>query len=51
VTDRNLRHQVAIKVLRGDAEPGRDHRIHFIAEAQAMSQLEQNAGWSQCGTT
>ncbi len=40
VTDQDLRRQVAMKVLRRDAAIGRDQRLHFIAEAQATSQLE-----------
>ncbi|MFB3066864.1 MAG: serine/threonine-protein kinase, partial [Planctomycetota bacterium] len=40
VTDQDLRRQVAMKVLRRDAAGGRDQRLHFIAEAQATSQLE-----------
>jgi serine/threonine-protein kinase len=40
VTDQDLKRQVAMKVLRRDAKIGRDQRLHFIAEAQATSQLE-----------
>ncbi|MHC5053050.1 MAG: serine/threonine-protein kinase, partial [Planctomycetota bacterium] len=40
VTDQDLRRQVAMKVLRRDVSAGRDQRLHFIAEAQATSQLE-----------
>ncbi|MHC5052645.1 MAG: protein kinase domain-containing protein, partial [Planctomycetota bacterium] len=40
VTDRDLRRQVAMKLIRRDASIGRDQRLHFIAEAQATSQLE-----------
>ncbi|MHC4137902.1 MAG: serine/threonine-protein kinase, partial [Planctomycetota bacterium] len=40
VTDQDLRRQVAMKVLRRDVGAGRDQRLHFIAEAQATSQLE-----------
>jgi len=40
VTDQDLRRQVAMKVLRQDIELGRDRQLHFIAEAQATSQLE-----------
>ncbi|MHC4972486.1 MAG: protein kinase domain-containing protein [Planctomycetota bacterium] len=40
VTDQDLRRQVAMKVLRRDVDAGRDQRLHFIAEAQATSQLE-----------
>ena len=40
VTDLDLRRQVAMKVLRQDIEAGRDRQLHFIAEAQATSQLE-----------
>ncbi len=40
VTDQDLRRQVAMKVLRRDVAGGRDQRLHFIAEAQATSQLE-----------
>ena len=39
VTDLDLRRQVAMKVLRQDIEAGRDRQLHFIAEAQATSQL------------
>jgi eukaryotic-like serine/threonine-protein kinase len=39
VTDQDLRRQVAMKILRRDAT-GREHRLQFIAEAQATSQLE-----------
>ncbi len=40
VSDQDLRRQVAMKVLRGDIGGGREQRLHFIAEAQATSQLE-----------
>jgi len=40
VTDQDLRRQVAMKVLRQDQARGREQRLHFIAEAQATSQLE-----------
>ncbi len=40
VTDRDLKRQVAMKVLRRDVSIGREQRLHFIAEAQATSQLE-----------
>ncbi|MHC4955759.1 MAG: protein kinase domain-containing protein [Planctomycetota bacterium] len=40
VTDQDLRRQVAMKVLRKDIGEGREQRLHFIAEAQATSQLE-----------
>jgi len=40
VTDQDLRRQVAMKVLRRDATQGREQRLHFVAEAQATSQLE-----------
>ncbi|MHC4956591.1 MAG: SUMF1/EgtB/PvdO family nonheme iron enzyme [Planctomycetota bacterium] len=40
VTDQDLRRQVAMKVLRRDVAQGREQRLHFIAEAQATSQLE-----------
>ena len=39
VTDQDLRRQVAMKILRQDAS-NREMRLHFIAEAQATSQLE-----------
>jgi len=40
VTDQDLRRQVAMKLVRKDIAAGRDARLHFIAEAQATSQLE-----------
>ena len=40
VSDKDLRRQVAMKVLRPDLGPGREPRLHFVAEAQATSQLE-----------
>jgi len=40
VTDQDLQRQVAMKVLRRDIGAGREQRLHFIAEAQAASQLE-----------
>ncbi|MHC4550010.1 MAG: SUMF1/EgtB/PvdO family nonheme iron enzyme [Planctomycetota bacterium] len=39
VTDQDLRRQVAMKILRPDMG-GRESRLHFVAEAQATSQLE-----------
>ncbi len=40
VTDRDLKRQVAMKILRGDTHMSREQRLHFVAEAQATSQLE-----------
>jgi len=40
VTDQDLRRQVAMKILRRDIGLGREQRLHFVAEAQATSQLE-----------
>ncbi len=40
VTDRDLKRQVAMKILRRAAAIGREQRLHFVAEAQATSQLE-----------
>ncbi len=40
VTDQDLKRQVAMKILRKDIAPGREQRLHFVAEAQATSQLE-----------
>jgi len=40
VTDQDLKRQVAMKILRSDTGLGRDQRLHFVAEAQATSQLE-----------
>jgi len=40
VMDRDLRRQVAMKILRPDVATGREARLHFLAEAQATSQLE-----------
>ncbi len=40
VTDRDLRRQVAVKVLPEDAAADDEARLHFVAEAQATSQLE-----------
>ncbi len=40
VNDQDLKRQVAMKVLRKDIAPGREQRLHFVAEAQATSQLE-----------
>jgi serine/threonine-protein kinase len=40
VMDKDLRRQVAMKILRHDAATGREARLHFLAEAQATSQLE-----------
>jgi len=42
-TDRDLRRQVAMKLLRKDVGGGRDQLLHFVAEAQATSQLEHPA--------
>ena len=39
-TDNDLRRQVAVKLLRDDAGGGLDQLLHFVAEAQATSQLE-----------
>ncbi len=40
VTDRDLRRQVAMKLLRTDAGDDPEARLQFVAEAQATSQLE-----------
>jgi serine/threonine-protein kinase len=40
VQDRDLRRQVAMKVMRPDLAGSRSHRDRFVAEAQATSQLE-----------
>ncbi len=40
VEDRDLQRQVAMKVLRREAEQNEGLRLHFLAEAQATSQLE-----------
>ncbi|MDF1702630.1 MAG: serine/threonine-protein kinase, partial [Planctomycetota bacterium] len=40
VTDEDLRRQIAMKVMREDAAQEREHRLSFVAEAQATSQLE-----------
>jgi len=40
VTDHDLRRQVAMKVLLEDAADDYEARLHFVAEAQATSQLE-----------
>ena len=40
VQDRDLKRQVAMKVLREDAAKARAHRIQFVAEAQTTSQLD-----------
>ncbi|MHC4934548.1 MAG: serine/threonine-protein kinase [Planctomycetota bacterium] len=40
VTDRDLRRQVAMKIIRPDVAESRDLLMHFVAEAQATSQLE-----------
>ncbi|MFQ5844687.1 MAG: SUMF1/EgtB/PvdO family nonheme iron enzyme, partial [Planctomycetota bacterium] len=40
VTDQDLRRQVAMKVLRTEQGIGREQKLHFVAEAQATSQLE-----------
>ncbi len=50
VTDQDLRRQVAMKVLRRDTAISRDQRLHFIAEAQATSQLE-HPGIPPCTTS
>ena len=39
-TDRDLRRQVAMKVLRAEAGGDSESRLQFVAEAQATSQLE-----------
>ncbi len=40
VADRDLRRQVAMKVLKEEAAKSRAHRLHFVAEAQTTSQLD-----------
>ncbi len=40
VADKDLRRQVAMKVLREEAAKSRAHRLHFVAEAQTTSQLD-----------
>ncbi len=40
VTDRDLRRQVAMKVIRRDLAALQEYRVKFIGEAQATSQLE-----------
>jgi len=40
VTDQDLRRQIAMKLMREELAASRDPRLHFIAEAQATSQLE-----------
>ncbi len=40
VTDHDLRRQVAMKVLREEVAQDEEARLHFVAEAQATSQLE-----------
>ncbi|MCZ6573883.1 MAG: hypothetical protein O7C98_12060, partial [Planctomycetota bacterium] len=40
VTDQDLRRQVAMKVLRTEQGITREQKLHFVAEAQATSQLE-----------
>lgn len=40
VTDEDLKRQIAMKVMREDAAEEREHRLSFVAEAQATSQLE-----------
>ncbi len=40
VVDRDLKRQVAMKVLRGTMADDVAHRLRFVAEAQATSQLE-----------
>ncbi|MHC4938649.1 MAG: SUMF1/EgtB/PvdO family nonheme iron enzyme [Planctomycetota bacterium] len=40
VNDQDLKRQVAMKILRSDTGVGREQRLHFVAEAQATSQLE-----------
>jgi len=40
VTDQDLRRQVAMKVLLPEAAGDAESRLHFVAEAQATSQLE-----------
>jgi serine/threonine-protein kinase len=40
VADRDLRRQIAMKVIRGEKADAPFHRARFVAEAQATSQLE-----------
>jgi serine/threonine-protein kinase len=40
VADRDLRRQIAMKVLRPEITDSAEHRLKFVAEAQATSQLE-----------
>jgi serine/threonine-protein kinase len=40
VADRDLRRQIAMKVIRGELVSSEEHRGKFVAEAQATSQLE-----------
>ncbi|NUN51697.1 MAG: SUMF1/EgtB/PvdO family nonheme iron enzyme [Planctomycetaceae bacterium] len=40
VQDRDLRREVAMKVMKGDLSAVDAHRLKFVAEAQATSQLE-----------
>ncbi len=40
VTDQDLQRQVAMKVLRSEGAQSREAKLHFVAEAQATSQLE-----------
>ncbi len=40
VTDRDLKRQIAMKVLHREAAEDEEARLHFVAEAQATSQLE-----------
>ena len=40
VSDQDLQRQVAMKILRPEHGVGREQQLHFVAEAQATSQLE-----------
>lgn len=40
VTDEDLKRQIAMKVMREDVGQDKGHRLSFVAEAQATSQLE-----------
>jgi len=40
VADKDLKRQVAMKVLKAEAAKARAHRLHFVAEAQTTSQLD-----------
>ena len=40
VADRDLKRQIAMKVLRAEIAKSREQRLKFVAEAQATSQLE-----------